>query len=223
MRCARPSATAVFPTPGGPTRQALFFLRLSRICTVRCISASRPTTGSRSPSLAICVRLEATVSSVGRLLPPPPPTAASSRAGGACGGRPISAWTAVHSCSLPRPSSLRTLAAPQPVSPGWPMARSSCSLPTSPCLASVLARSKSCFAFWLKGSEPEPALFAPPREAARSATAALMASRVTPFCTRAALATRLLSPFCSSATMPRRTSSVHTSPYPCRIASSCAQ
>ena len=45
---ASPSTTAVFPTPGSPIRQGLFF--------VRRISVSRPITGSSLPSLAIWVR-----------------------------------------------------------------------------------------------------------------------------------------------------------------------
>ena len=42
---ARPSAIAVFPTPGSPTRQGLFFVRLTRICITLLISSSRPITG----------------------------------------------------------------------------------------------------------------------------------------------------------------------------------
>mmetsp|Transcript_15128 Transcript_15128/g.24895 ORF Transcript_15128/g.24895 Transcript_15128/m.24895 type:complete len:228 (+) Transcript_15128:956-1639(+) len=56
MRCARPSAMAVLPTPGSPIRTGLFFVRLERICMVRRISSSRPITGSSLPSLASLVR-----------------------------------------------------------------------------------------------------------------------------------------------------------------------
>ncbi len=53
--CAKPSTIAVFPTPGSPTNMGLFFVRRERICTTLCISFSRPTTGSISPSRAFCV------------------------------------------------------------------------------------------------------------------------------------------------------------------------
>ena len=50
MRWARPSANAVFPTPGSPTRQGLFFWRRHKISTMRSSSASRQNTGSSSRS-----------------------------------------------------------------------------------------------------------------------------------------------------------------------------
>ena len=46
MRRASPSTTAVFPTPGSPTRQGLFLRRRTRICSMRSSSSSRPNTGS---------------------------------------------------------------------------------------------------------------------------------------------------------------------------------
>ena len=57
MRCARPSTTAVLPTPGSPTSTGLFFVRRDRICITRSISVWRPTTGSSLPSEASLVRL----------------------------------------------------------------------------------------------------------------------------------------------------------------------
>jgi hypothetical protein len=57
MRCARPSTTAVLPTPGSPMSTGLFFVRRERICMIRSISFSRPTTGSSLPSAASLVRL----------------------------------------------------------------------------------------------------------------------------------------------------------------------
>src|SRR5215208_6990764 len=57
MRWARPSTTAVLPTPGSPTSTGLFFVRRERICMIRSISVSRPTTGSSLPSDASLVRL----------------------------------------------------------------------------------------------------------------------------------------------------------------------
>src|SRR3954452_19601419 len=57
MRWARPSTTAVLPTPGSPMSTGLFFVRRERICMIRSISVSRPTTGSSLPSEASLVRL----------------------------------------------------------------------------------------------------------------------------------------------------------------------
>mmetsp|Transcript_33499 Transcript_33499/g.53882 ORF Transcript_33499/g.53882 Transcript_33499/m.53882 type:complete len:292 (-) Transcript_33499:364-1239(-) len=54
--CASPSAIAVFPTPGSPIKQGLFFMRLTSICIALSTSFSRPTTGSSEPSLASLVK-----------------------------------------------------------------------------------------------------------------------------------------------------------------------
>ena len=56
MRWARPSTTAVLPTPGSPIRTGLFFVRRDRTWTTRRISLSRPMTGSSLPSRATSVR-----------------------------------------------------------------------------------------------------------------------------------------------------------------------
>ena len=56
IRRARPSTTAVFPTPGSPIRQGLFFVLLLNIWITLPISSSRPITGSNSPFLARAVR-----------------------------------------------------------------------------------------------------------------------------------------------------------------------
>ncbi len=55
-RWARPSTTAVLPTPGSPMRTGLFLVRRTRTWITRRISASRPMTGSRRPSSAAWVR-----------------------------------------------------------------------------------------------------------------------------------------------------------------------
>ncbi len=52
MRCARPSTTAVLPTPGSPMSTGLFLVRRDSTCTTRRISGSRPITGSSAPSRA---------------------------------------------------------------------------------------------------------------------------------------------------------------------------
>ena len=56
MRCARPSTTAVLPTPGGPISTGLFLVRRCNTWTVRRISSSRPMTGSSLPASARSVR-----------------------------------------------------------------------------------------------------------------------------------------------------------------------
>ena len=55
MRCAKPSTTAVLPTPASPTSMGLFCRRM-RMSTTWRISSSRPTTGSILPSRACAVR-----------------------------------------------------------------------------------------------------------------------------------------------------------------------
>ena len=55
-RWARPSTTAVLPTPGSPMSTGLFLVRRERTWMTRRISASRPMTGSSRPSSAALVR-----------------------------------------------------------------------------------------------------------------------------------------------------------------------
>mmetsp|Transcript_40638 Transcript_40638/g.67952 ORF Transcript_40638/g.67952 Transcript_40638/m.67952 type:complete len:224 (+) Transcript_40638:2940-3611(+) len=73
MRWARPSAMAVLPTPGRPTRHGLFLLRRLRIWMTRSICLARPTTGSSWPSSASFVRLLVNCSSVAVSCLPPTP------------------------------------------------------------------------------------------------------------------------------------------------------
>ena len=56
IRWASPSAIAVFPTPGSPSKTGLFFDRRIKISITRLISFSRPEIGSISPFRAILVR-----------------------------------------------------------------------------------------------------------------------------------------------------------------------
>ncbi len=56
MRWARPSTTAVLPTPASPMRTGLFFVRRDRTWMTRRISSSRPMTGSSLPCRARAVR-----------------------------------------------------------------------------------------------------------------------------------------------------------------------
>ena len=60
---ARPSTTAVLPTPGSPINTGLFLVRRARICITRRISTSRPMTGSSLPRRASSVRSRAYCSS----------------------------------------------------------------------------------------------------------------------------------------------------------------
>ena len=54
--CASASTIAVFPTPGGPIRTGLFFVRLLKICNTRAISLLRPITGSNLSARAELVK-----------------------------------------------------------------------------------------------------------------------------------------------------------------------
>ena len=56
MRWARPSTTAVLPTPGSPMSTGLFLVRRVSTWLTRRISASRPMTGSSLPAAAMAVR-----------------------------------------------------------------------------------------------------------------------------------------------------------------------
>ena len=56
IRWARPSTTAVLPTPGSPISTGLFLVRRDSTWITRRISASRPMTGSSVPSRACWVR-----------------------------------------------------------------------------------------------------------------------------------------------------------------------
>ena len=56
IRCAKPSAIAVLPTPGSPTNIGLFLVRRVKICKTRRISSSRPITGSSLPVFANSLR-----------------------------------------------------------------------------------------------------------------------------------------------------------------------
>ena len=64
---AKPSTTAVFPTPGSPVKMGLFWRRRIRISSIKRISNSRPITGSIRPLCAFWVRLIVYWSSAGVL------------------------------------------------------------------------------------------------------------------------------------------------------------
>ena len=56
MACAKPSTTAVLPTPASPTRTGLFLVRRAKISAVSWISLLRPITGSSLPLRASSVK-----------------------------------------------------------------------------------------------------------------------------------------------------------------------
>ena len=56
IACAKPSTTAVLPTPASPTSTGLFLVRRAKISAVSWISLLRPITGSSLPSRACCVK-----------------------------------------------------------------------------------------------------------------------------------------------------------------------
>ena len=62
---AKPSAIAVFPTPGSPTKTGLFLVRRLKIWIKRRTSVPRPTTGSKLCSRANLVKSLAKESNVG--------------------------------------------------------------------------------------------------------------------------------------------------------------
>ena len=68
---ARPSTTAVLPTPGSPMRTGLFLVRRDKIWMTRWISLERPITGSSLPSLAAAVRSRPNWLSASLLSAPP--------------------------------------------------------------------------------------------------------------------------------------------------------
>ncbi len=70
---AKPSTTAVLPTPGSPIRQGLFLVLLLSTCITRSISSSLPTTGSSLFSDASSVRCLPNLSKVGVALGLKPP------------------------------------------------------------------------------------------------------------------------------------------------------
>ena len=68
---AKPSTTAVFPTPASPTKTGLFFVRRDKISAVSWISLFLPITGSSLPSRASCVKFRPNFSRMPSFLPLP--------------------------------------------------------------------------------------------------------------------------------------------------------
>ena len=68
IRRAKPSTTAVLPTPASPVNIGLFWRRRIRISIICLISSSRPRTASIFPCLAASVKLTVNLSREGVLL-----------------------------------------------------------------------------------------------------------------------------------------------------------
>ena len=92
MRRARPSAMAVLPTPGSPTRSGLFLRRRHRTWIARSTSESRPTSGSILPSAARWTRSVVNCSS-GRVMAGSSSTLSSPSPAPRGLGRPLPAST----------------------------------------------------------------------------------------------------------------------------------
>ena len=99
MRRASPSTTADLPEPDSPISTGLFFLRRDRIWARRSISASRPTTGSRSPLTAARVRSNP-YDSTSDFLPPPFPGAAADCAGPSSASSSAPSAADIIDCSI---------------------------------------------------------------------------------------------------------------------------
>ena len=72
MACAKPSTTAVLPTPASPTRTGLFLVRRAKISQASWISLLRPITGSNLPSRASSVKLRPSLARIPSCLGPLP-------------------------------------------------------------------------------------------------------------------------------------------------------
>mmetsp|Transcript_43827 Transcript_43827/g.137689 ORF Transcript_43827/g.137689 Transcript_43827/m.137689 type:complete len:235 (+) Transcript_43827:1499-2203(+) len=152
---ASPSAIAVLPTPGSPTRQALFFRRRTSTAVSRRSSSLRPMTGSISPASARSFRLTQNSS---RMLPSPlapvdlPPAATSSGADFAASFRPSTRASA----SMPRLISTAN-AELSGEHARAPTSRSSEPMPARPSFsASFMLQSKAFLAVPVKGSVSPP-------------------------------------------------------------------
>ena len=104
---ARPSAMAVLPTPGSPTRMGLFLRLRASTWMVRSSSAARPMSGSMPPARALAVRSRVN-SSRGFLRwvcsgLPPGRSWPSSSAGPASWGRPWEIYSSTSSRETPWP------------------------------------------------------------------------------------------------------------------------
>ncbi len=73
MRSAKPSTTAVLPTPASPVKIGLFWRRRVKISTIWRTSKSRPKIGSIFPALALAVK-SSVYWSRALVFPPPPAT-----------------------------------------------------------------------------------------------------------------------------------------------------
>ena len=127
MRCAKPSTTAVLPTPASPVRIGLFCRRRIRTSMTWRTSSSRPRIGSISPALALAVRSWLNRSSAVVPLAPGAAVAPSAPA-----------------AATPEPSIGRRLPSSDPaqIAP-WPAATSSTGILANSCDTPISARLSS--------------------------------------------------------------------------------
>ena len=127
MRSAKPSTTAVLPTPASPVRIGLFWRRRVRMSMIWRISKSRPSTGSILPALALPVRSMVYWSRLG-VLPPigrgapgaPPAAAGAAATVSSCepattpakSFRSVSSWIFCHSLLTSRRMRARSSSSP---------------------------------------------------------------------------------------------------------------
>ena len=123
MARASPSATAVLPTPGSPSRTGLFLLRRDRIWMTRSSSASRPITGSSCPWAAMAVRSREHWSSC--RVSPGRVSGSRGRNLGAVSSPPRAAVTRRYRAGMSTPQPSSTRKAPLSVSPSRPSSRCS--------------------------------------------------------------------------------------------------
>ncbi len=127
MRSAKPSTTAVLPTPASPVRIGLFWRRRVRMSITWRISASRPRMGSILPARALAVRSMVNWSSAA--VPrgaagarAAPPAAGAGRFGAACRARRRSRGAGGPARCGPAPATRRARGAPGRRPPAAPRA-----------------------------------------------------------------------------------------------------
>ena len=175
---ARPSTTAVLPTPASPISTALFFVLRERICITRESSRLRPITGSRAPAFASAVRSRPKVFSVGvfcalplapRAVSPPsspsssPPSSDSSWPSSSSSPGALPCVPAASNFSTVTPALKRSCAAA--FSPSRIIADTMCVVSTvAPFPASISAISITLRVRAVTGSSPRCTVPAPPPE-----------------------------------------------------------
>ncbi len=164
MRWARPSTTAVLPTPASPMRTGLFLVRRDRTWMTRRISSSRPMTGSSLPWRARAVRSRVYFSRTWYL---------PSGSGSVTRCEPRTAARALRTASSLTPFARRTREAS--FLPSLSMARKRCSVETYSSLSSS-ASLRAASRIWRRAGESVDS--PPPLTLGRRPSAASMSARI---------------------------------------------